>query len=545
MSADKPTGRAGLVPAGRLLRGPRPGLLRLQRRRLRRPARTDAELDYLQWLGVDCLWLPPFYDSPRRDGGYDIRDYYAIAPEYGTLDDFVTLLDEAHARGIRVITDLVLNHTSDTHRWFQESRARPRRARTATTTSGATPTPSTPASGSSSPTPSRPTGRSTRSGSSSTGTGSSTTSPTSTTTTRPSQEAMLDVVRFWLDLGIDGFRLDAVTYLFEREGTDCAEPARDARVPQAHPRDRRRRVPRPGAARRGEPVADGTRRLLRRRRDRRRRVPHGVPLPADAAHLHGGPPGVPYPDLGHHGADPGDPAGCQWGTFLRNHDELTLEMVTGEERDYIYAEYAEDPRMRLNLGIRRRLAPLLGNDRDQIELFTSLLLSLPGSPVLYYGDEIGMGDNVWLGDRDGVRTPMQWSRRPQRRLLPVRPEPAVPAGQQRLGLRLPGRQRRAPDRPARLAAAVDPPDARRPQAVPGVRPRRPSTDLHGHQPGGAGVPAEYTDDEARRDRAVRAQPVPASAAGAADRSAAASTVNVPVELTGGTRSRPSACGPTC
>ena len=367
-----------------------------------------AKLDYLQWLGVDCLWLPPFYDSPRRDGGYDIRDYYAIAPEYGTLDDFVTLIDEAHARGMRVVTDLVLNHTSDTHRWFQESRYDP----------------------------TGPYGdyyvwRDTDTEYAGVRVIFSDTEPSNWTfdpvrqqfywhrffAHQPDlnydnpavQEAMLDIVRFWLDLGIDGFRLDAVTYLFEREGTDCAN------LPETHAYLKRIRAmidtEYPGRvhAGRGEPVADRAGLLLRRPGGRRGRVPHGVPLPADAAHLHGRAPRVPYPDLGDHGRDAGDPAGCQWGTFLRNHDELTLEMVTGEERDYMHQQYAEDPRARLNLGIRRRLAPLLNSDRGQIKLFTSLLLSLPGSPVLYYGDEIGMGDNIWLADRDGVRTPMQWS----------------------------------------------------------------------------------------------------------------------------------------
>jgi maltose alpha-D-glucosyltransferase / alpha-amylase len=184
------------------------------------------KLDYLQWLGVDCLWLPPFYDSPRRGGGYDIRDYHTVSPEYGTVDDFVTLLDEAHARGIRVITDLVLNHTVGYPPLVPGVVARPERP--VRRLLRATRTRTTPGCGSSSATSSRRTGRSTRYGSSSTGTASTTTSPTSTTTTRAGQEAMLDVVRFWLDLGIDGFRLDAATYLYEREGTDCAN------LPETH-----------------------------------------------------------------------------------------------------------------------------------------------------------------------------------------------------------------------------------------------------------------------------------------------------------------------
>jgi maltose alpha-D-glucosyltransferase / alpha-amylase len=367
-----------------------------------------AKLDYLQWLGVDCLWLPPFYDSPRRDGGYDIRDYYAIAPEYGTLDDFITLIDEAHARGIRVITDLVLNHTSDTHRWFSESRYDP----------------------------SGPYGdfyvwRDTDTEYAGVRVIFSDTEPSNWTfdpvrqqfywhrffSHQPDlnydnpavQEAMLDIVRFWLDLGIDGFRLDAVTYLYEREGTDCAN------LPETH--DYLKRI----------------RAMIDHEYPGRVLLAEANLWPTELVSYFGNPDGPgdechmafhfplmprifmavrrenrqPISDIMQQ--TPTIPSGCQWGTFLRNHDELTLEMVTGEERDYMHAEYAEDPRARLNHGIRRRLAPLLNSDRGQIKLFTSLLLSLPGSPVLYYGDEIGMGDNIWLTDRDGVRTPMQWS----------------------------------------------------------------------------------------------------------------------------------------
>ena len=217
---------------------------------------------------------------------------------------------------------------------------------------------------------------------------------------------MLDVIRFWLDLGLDGFRCDAVPYLFEREGTNCEN------LPETHAFLKGVRAELddeyPGRLLLAEANQWPTdvRPLLRRRR----RVPHGLPLPADAAPVHGPAPRGPHPDRrDHEPAPPTIPDDCQWGIFLRNHDELTLEMVTDEERDYMYAEYAKDPRMRINLGIRRRLAPLMDNGRRQIELLNGLLFSLPGSPVLYYGDEIGMGDNIYLGDRDGVRTPMQWT----------------------------------------------------------------------------------------------------------------------------------------
>ena len=217
--------------------------------------------------------------------------------------------------------------------------------------------------------------------------------------------------RFWLDMGLDGFRLDAVPYLYERP---TARTARTSPRPTSSCKKVRQivdsEVPGQDPARRGQPVAGEDVVDYFGDRGRRRRVPHVLPLPGHAAHLHGGAPRVALPDRGDPRADPGHPRpGCQWGIFLRNHDELTLEMVSDEDRDYMWGEYAQDPRMKANIGIRRRLAPLLENDTNQIELFNALLLSLPGSPVLYYGDEIGMGDNIWLGDRDGVRTPMQWT----------------------------------------------------------------------------------------------------------------------------------------
>ncbi|GAB4060666.1 maltose alpha-D-glucosyltransferase [Catellatospora paridis] len=366
------------------------------------------KLDYLQWLGVDCVWLPPFYDSPQRDGGYDVRDYCRILPEYGTLDDFVTFVDEAHRRGIRVVTDLVLNHTSDTHDWFQRSRQDP----------------------------AGPYGdfyvwRDTDTEYADVRVIFSDTEASNWTfdhvrkqfywhrffSHQPDlnydnpavREAMLAVVRFWLELGVDGFRLDAATYLYEREGTDCAN------LPQTHA------------------YLKAIRAMIDEQYPGRILLAEANLWPEDLIDYFGDPaaggdechmafhfPLMPrifmavrresrHPISEILAQTPVLPSGCQWGTFLRNHDELTLEMVTDEERDYLYAEYAKDPRMRLNAGIRRRLAPMVGNDRNQIELFTSLLLSLPGSPVVYYGDEIGMGDNIWLGDRDSVRTPMQWT----------------------------------------------------------------------------------------------------------------------------------------
>ncbi|WP_344590691.1 maltose alpha-D-glucosyltransferase [Actinomadura vinacea] len=365
-------------------------------------------LDHLQWLGVDCLWLLPLYRSPLKDGGYDIADYTKILPEFGELGDFVELIEEAHARGIRVIADLVMNHTSDQHPWFQASKNDPdgpfgdfyvwsetddgysdvRIIFVDTETSNWTYDPVR---------------------------GQYywhrffSHQPDLNFDNPAVQEAMLEVLRFWLDLGIDGFRLDAVPYLYEREGTNCEN------LPETHAY------------------------LKKVRAEVDRLYPDRVLLaeanqwPADVVEYFGDPgvggdechmafhfPVMPrifmavrreqrYPISEIMTQTPKIPEGCQWGIFLRNHDELTLEMVTDEERDYMYAEYAKDPRMKANIGIRRRLAPLLENDRNQLELFTALLLSLPGSPVLYYGDEIGMGDNIWLGDRDAVRTPMQWT----------------------------------------------------------------------------------------------------------------------------------------
>jgi maltose alpha-D-glucosyltransferase/alpha-amylase len=363
------------------------------------------KLDYLQWMGIDCIWLLPFYQSPLRDGGYDISDFTNIHPDYGTVDDVQELIDSAHARRIRVIADLVMNHTSNEHPWFQRARRAPAES------------------------PERnwyvwsdtdDRYQDARIIFIDTETSNWSWDPVAEQyywhrffSHQPDlnyanpevREAMLQVLRFWLDLGLDGFRLDAVPYLFEREGTNCEN------LPESHAY------------------------LKRVRREIDENYPDRVLLAeanqwpddvvqyfgdGDECHMAFHFPVMPrmfmalrreeaVPIYEILRSTPQIPETCQWGLFLRNHDELTLEMVTDEERDYMYEEYAKDPRMKLNLGIRRRLAPLLDNGRDDIELLHAILFSLPGSPVLYYGDEIAMGDNVFLGDRDGVRTPMQWT----------------------------------------------------------------------------------------------------------------------------------------
>jgi maltose alpha-D-glucosyltransferase / alpha-amylase len=360
-------------------------------------------LDFLQWLGIDCIWLLPIFPSPLRDGGYDVADYFSILPAYGTLGDFYDFLEAAHSRGIRVIADLVMNHTSDQHPWFQESRkpGSPRRdwyvwsdtdqrykdARIIfvdTEASNWTWDPEAQAfywhrffSH----------------------------QPDLNYDNPEVQEAMLEVIRFWLDIGLDGFRLDAVPYLFEREGTNCEN------LPETH--EFLKRV-------RKEVDSKYENKLLLA--EANQWPPDVVPYfgDGDECHMAFNFPVMPRMFMSLRREDrtpiidimnraPKIPDVAQWGLFLRNHDELTLEMVTDEERDYMYNEYAKDPRMRRNIGIARRLAPLLDNGRRQVELLYSLLFSLPGSPVVYYGDEVGMGDNIYLGDRDGVRTPMQWS----------------------------------------------------------------------------------------------------------------------------------------
>ncbi len=390
------------------------------------PGLTDR-LDYIRDLGVNCIWLLPMYPSPLRDDGYDIADYRSIHSDYGTLDDFQRFLDAAHARNLRVIADLVMNHTSDQHPWFQEARRSPespyrdyyvwsdtdqryKQARIIFVDSE---------------------------------TSNWTWDPVARQyfwhrfyhhqpdlnfDTPAVRASMLDVMRWWLDRGLDGFRVDAVPYLFEREGTNCEN------LPETHAYLRELR---------GEIDARYRGRIL---------FAEANQWPSDVRHYFGDGdechmafnfPLMPRifmalrreerrPIIDIIRQTPDLPASCQWGLFLRNHDELTLEMVSDEERDYMYLEYAKDARMRLNLGIRRRLAPLMENGRRQMELLHSLLLSLPGSPVLYYGDEIGMGDNIYLGDRNGVRTPMQWTGDrnagfshcdPERLYLPVNANP--------------------------------------------------------------------------------------------------------------------------
>ncbi len=363
------------------------------------------KLDYLQWLGVDCIWLLPFYNSPLRDGGYDISDFLTVHPDYGTVADVRQVVEAAHARRSRVIADLVMNHTSSDHPWFQESRSSPDNPKRDWYVWSDT------------------TKRYEDARIIFVDTESSNWTwdpvagqyywhrffshqPDLNYDNPEVQEAMLDVLRFWLDIGFDGFRLDAVPYLFERDGTICEN------LPETHAYLRRVR----------QAVTDEypDRVLLAEANQWPDRVveyfgPNGEECQM-AFHF----PVMPRMFMAIRREEatpiyeileqtPAVPENCQWGLFLRNHDELTLEMVTDEERDYMYTEYAKDPRMKLNLGIRRRLAPLLDNSRDDIELMTAILFSLPGSPILYYGDEIAMGDNVFLGDRDGVRTPMQWT----------------------------------------------------------------------------------------------------------------------------------------
>jgi maltose alpha-D-glucosyltransferase/alpha-amylase len=364
------------------------------------------KLDYLQWLGIDCIWLLPFYESPLRDGGYDIADFYKVHPDYGTVEDVKQLIDAAHAREMRVIADLVMNHTSSDHAWFQESRSGgpdgPKRdwyvwsetpekyeeARIIFVDTEQSNWTYDPVAGAyywhrffSH-------------------------QPDLNYDNPDVQAAMLEVLKFWMDIGLDGFRLDAVPYLFEREGTNCEN------LPETHAYLKRVRsyieenyTDKVLLAEANQWPADVVE-YFGETGDECQMAFHFPVMPRMFMALRREEATPIYEILEQ---TPAIPENCQWGLFLRNHDELTLEMVTDEERDYMYSEYARDPRMKINVGIRRRLAPLLDNGQDEIKLLTAILFSLPGSPVLYYGDEIAMGDNVFLGDRDGVRTPMQWT----------------------------------------------------------------------------------------------------------------------------------------
>ena len=362
------------------------------------------KLPYIQSLGVTCLWLLPMYPSPLKDDGYDISDYYSIHADYGTLADLRELVDEAHRRGLRIITELVLNHTSDRHPWFQEARQNPNSPKRSWYVWSDTDQKY----------------RGARIIFLDTERSNWTWDlvakqyfwhrffshqPDLNFDNPEVQQEIFRIMKFWLDMGIDGFRCDAVPYLFEREGTNCEN------LPETHVflKELRRKID-----------AEYEGRLLLAEANQ---WPTDVRLyfgEGDEFHMGFHFPVMPRLFMGIRREErtpiveimeqtPEIPENCQWAIFLRNHDELTLEMVTDEDRDYMYREYAKDARTRLNLGIRRRLAPLMENGRRRIELMHSLLLSLPGTPVMYYGDEIGMGDNVYLGDRNGVRTPMQWT----------------------------------------------------------------------------------------------------------------------------------------
>ena len=364
-----------------------------------------SRLDYLADLGVTAIWMLPFYPSPLRDDGYDIANYCAVNPSYGTIEDFQTLLDEAHKRDLKVITELVLNHTSDQNEWFQIARRAP----------------------AGSPerdfyvwTDNPKKYKDARIIFKDFETSNWTWDPVAKQyfwhrfySHQPDlnfdnprvHEELLKVIDFWLAMGVDGVRLDAVPYLYEREGTNCEN------LPETHAflRKLRKHVDDhfPG-------------RMLLAEANQWPEDAVAYFGKGDECHMEFHFPLMPrmfmslqmedrFPIIDIMDQTPEIPENCQWAIFLRNHDELTLEMVTDEERDYMYRVYAKDPRARINLGIRRRLAPLLGNNRRKIELINSLLFSLPGTPVIYYGDEIGMGDNFYLGDRNGVRTPMQWN----------------------------------------------------------------------------------------------------------------------------------------
>lgn len=366
---------------------------------------VTAKLDYVKELGVNTIWLMPFYPSPMKDDGYDISEYEDVHPQYGTLGDFKEMLDAAHARGLRVITELVINHTSSEHPWFQAARNAPVGS------------------------PERDfyvwsdtdqIYQGTRIIFTDTEKSNWSWDPVAKQyfwhrffSHQPDlnfdnpkvMEAVMKTMRFWLDLGVDGFRLDAIPYLIERDGTS------NENLPETHAVIKKLRATIDAEYKNRFLLAEAN----MWPEDVREYFGDG-----DECHMAYHFPLMPrmYMAIAQEDRDPiveimqqtpEIPEGCQWAIFLRNHDELTLEMVTSKERDYMYTMYAADLRARINLGIRRRLAPLMENDPDRIKLMNSMLLSMPGSPIIYYGDELGMGDNVFVGDRNGVRTPMQWS----------------------------------------------------------------------------------------------------------------------------------------
>ena len=364
------------------------------------------KLDYIRDLGVDALWIMPMFPSPYQDDGYDISDFTGIHPDFGTVDDFQEFVEAAHARGLRVIADLVMNHTSDQHPWFQESRSSPDNPKRDWYVWGDDPTRYSDV----------------RIIFTDTEVSNWTYDPVAGQyfwhrffSHQPDlnydnpevRQEMMDVARFWLDLGLDGFRCDAVPYLFERDGTNGEN------LEETHQflRDLRAMV---------DTEYDGKILLAEANQWPSDVVQYFGTEEAPEFHMAFHFPLMPRmfmamrresrtPIVEIMSQTPDIPDLAQWAIFLRNHDELTLEMVTDADRDYMYYEYAKDPRMKINLGIRRRLAPLLDNGRRQMEMMNSLLLSMPGTPVMYYGDEIAMGDNIYLGDRNGVRTPMQWN----------------------------------------------------------------------------------------------------------------------------------------
>ncbi len=461
------------------------------------------KLDYLEELGVTCLWILPFFPSPLRDDGYDIADYTSVHPSYGTLEDFQEFLAAAHERGMQVLIELVINHTSDQHPWFQAARRAP---------------PGSPERDFYVWSDSDSKYAGTRVIFTDTHTSNWSWDPVAKSyywhrffSHQPDlnfdnpvvEQEVIRVMQFWLDLGVDALRLDAIPYLIEREGTN------NENLPETHALLKRLRA----ALDRGY---DG--RMLLAEANQWPEDVRAYFGDEDECHMAFHFPLMPrlfmalrledrHPVTEIMRATPAIPATCQWGLFLRNHDELTLEMVSDEERDYMYYAYSADPRMRVNVGIRRRLAPLLENDRNRIELLHSILLSFPGTPILYYGDEIGMGDNIYLGDRHGVRTPDAVERRPERGLLPGHAGPAVQPAGHGPGVRLRGGERGGPAERAVQPAQLDPAHDRAAEAVPGLRPgidRVPRA----QQPEGAGLPPA----ERRRAGPLRGQPVPLRAA---------------------------------